>query len=238
VGFSIPANDVKDALYQILQRGKPIRGYLGVEMRDLDPDVRLALQYDGNDGTVVRGILPSSPAQAAGLKPGDIVRTFNGESIRTYTQLFTLVQRTHIGDTVTLGVWRNGKSIDLKATITESGAGSQTAKLPEASPEQGRTRDPEEILQAIGVEVRDLSVPERMRGYRGVVVTGITETGLAASQLKTGDLIIAVNNARISGASEFFLHLASSAAVQDTSLVVFRDGKSVRVTIPALPRRE
>jgi Do/DeqQ family serine protease len=238
VGFSIPANDVKDALYQILQRGKPIRGYLGVEMRDLDPDVRLALQYDGNDGTVVRGILPSSPAQAAGLKPGDIIRTFNGESIRTYTQLFTLVQRTHIGDTVTLGVWRNGKSIDLKATITESGAGSQTAKLPEASTEQGRTRDPEEILQAIGVEVRDLSVPERMRGYRGVVVTGITETGLAASQLKTGDLIIAVNNARISGASEFFLHLASSAAVQDTSLVVFRDGKSVRVTIPALPRRE
>lgn len=235
VGFSIPANDVKDALFQILERGRPIRGFLGVQMRDLDPSVRAALQYDGEDGSAVLGVSPGSPAQAAGLQPRDVVRSFNGTTIRSANQLFALVQSTRIGETVTLGVWRKGQALELKATITESGASGQTTKLPA---EQGRPRDPEEILQALGVEVRDLSVPERMRGFRGVVVTGLTDNGLAAGQLQTGDLIVAVNNARITGASEFFLHLAASAAVQDTALILIREGKSMRVTLPALPHRE
>jgi serine protease Do len=237
VGFSIPSNEVKDSLAQILQRGRPIRGFLGVQMHDMDPDVRAALQYDGEDGSVVRGILPSSPAQAAGLQQGDVIRTFNGESIRNATQLFTLVQRTRVGDAVTLGVWREGKTLDLKAVIAESGSGNMTAKMPEES-DQGRTRDPEEILQALGIDVRDLSVRERMQGFHGVVVTGLTDNGLAVGKVQPGDLIIAVNNGRISGAREFFLYLASSAAVQDTSLVIIRDGKSIRVTLPALPRKE
>jgi serine protease Do len=238
VGFSIPSNEVRESLDQILKRGKPIRGYLGVEMRDLDPYTRAALNYDGQDGTLVRGVLPSSPAQASGLQAGDVVRTFNGESIRTYTQLFALVQRTRVGDTVTLGVWRNGKSLELKVKITESGASGPVAKLPEAAPDQGRYRDPEEILQAMGIEVRDVVVAERLRGLRGVVVTGVAENGLAAGKVQAGDLIIFVNNARISGAGDFFNYLAASAAVQDTALVVFREGKSLRVTLPALPRRE
>jgi Do/DeqQ family serine protease len=238
VGFSIPSNDVLESLNQILDRGKPIRGYLGVEMRDLDPFTRAALKYDGENGSLVRGILPSSPAQAAGLQAGDIVRTFNGESIRTYSQLFSLVQRTRVGETVTLGVWRSGKSLELKVKITESGASGPVAKLPEAASDQGRYRDPEEILQALGIEVRDLSLAERLRGLWGVVVTGVAESGLAASTVKVGDMVVAVNNARISGAGEFFNYLAASAAVQDTALLVIREEKSLRVTVPALPRRE
>jgi S1-C subfamily serine protease len=77
-----------------------------------------------------------------------------------------------------------------------------------------------------------------MRGFRGVVVTRIVSGGLAAGRVQPGDLIIAVNNARVSGASEFFLHLAASAAVQDTSLILIREGKSARVVLPALPRGE
>ena len=79
VGFSIPANDVKDALYQILERGRPIRGFLGVQMRDLDPSVRAALQYEGENGSAILGISPGSPAQAAGLQAWDVVVSFNGD---------------------------------------------------------------------------------------------------------------------------------------------------------------
>jgi Do/DeqQ family serine protease len=235
VGFSIPSNDVKDALFQILERGRPIRGFLGVQMRDLDPSVRSALEYDGENGSAVFGVSPGSPAQAAGLKPWDVIVSFNGEPILSATQLFTLVQATHVGDAVKIGVWRKGKTLELKAIITESGEPSQTAKEPVP---QGRTRDPEEVLQAIGIDVRDLSVAERMQGFRGVVVTGVASTGLAVGKIQQGDLVIAVNNARISGASEFFLHLASSAAVQDTNVLLIREGKSMRTVLPALPRKE
>jgi serine protease Do len=236
VGFSIPANDVKDTLTQILERGRPIRGFLGVQMRDLDPAVCSALGYDGKDGAAVLGISPGSPAQAAGLEAWDIIRSLNGTTIRSASQLFTLVQATRCGNTITLGVWRKGQSLELKASIVESGAAAASAQLPEAAAAQGRTRDPEEVLQAIGIEVRDLSVPERLQGFRGVVVTGLAADGLAAGQVQAGDLILAVNTAQIGGANEFFLHLAASAAVQDTSLQLMREGKFLRVTVPALSR--
>jgi len=239
VGFSIPANDVKDALFQILERGRPIRGFLGVQMRDLDPAVRAALKYDGENGSAILGVSPGSPAQAAGLQAWDVVLSVNGETIRSASQLFALVQAARIGDELALGVWRKGQLLELKAVIAESGSPGTSASPPQSGTEQqGRVRDPEEILQAIGIEVRDLSVPERMRGFRGVVVTGQAADGLAASLVQTGDLIIGLNNSRISGASEFFLHLAASAAVQDTTVHFLREGKTMRVTLPALPRRE
>lgn len=239
VGFSIPSKDVQEALYQILERGRPIRGFLGVQMHDLDPEIRTALEYDGENGAAVLFVQPGSPAQAAGLEASDVVQTFNGKKIRSADQLISFVQTTKVGDSVALGVWRKGQQMELKAVITESGAPSQpAARAPETQGSQGRTRDPDEILQALGIEVRDLSVPERMRGFRGVVVTGLAENALAADKVRRGDLIVAVNSARISGAAEFFLHLSASAAVQDTTLVVFRDGKSMRVTLPSVPRKE
>ena len=236
VGFSLPANDVKDALLQILERGRPIRGFLGVQMRDLDPTVRSAVGYDGRDGAAVLGISPGSPAQAAGLQPKDVIQSLNGETIHSTTQFFGLIQATRIGNSVKLGVWREGRLLELKATITEGGTAAPTSPSPAAAGAQEGARDPEEVLQALGIEVRDLSVPERLRGFRGVVVTGLAAKGLASGTIQAGDLILAVNNVRTGGTTEFFLRLAASAAVQDTTLQLIRDGKSLQVTLPALPR--
>ena len=238
VGFSIPSNDVKEALFQILERGKPVRGFLGVQMHDLDPAVRNQLGYEEKEGSAVAGVSPGSPAQAAGLQPLDVVRFVNGEPIYTSSQLFAVVQRARVGDVIELDVWRSGQSLKLKATIAESGAATTPQQTPGKQQPQGKTRDPDEILQALGIQVRDLSVPERMRGFRGVVVTGLAENALAGDLLKVGDLILAVNNSRISGAMEFFQNLAASAAVQDTTLFIIRDGKTQRVNLPALPRQE
>ena len=239
VGFSIPSNDVKEALFQILDRGRPTaRGFLGLQMRDLDPSVRNALGYEEKEGAVVTGVPPGTPAQAAGLQRLDVVRSVNGRAIYSRAELFAIVQRAHVGDVLTLEVWRDGELLQLKATIAESGATGTPAQTPVNPGLQGRTRDPEEILQTLGIVVRDLSVPERMRGFRGVVVTGLAEKALAGDLLKPGDLIIAVNNVRIGSAMEFFQNLAASAAVQDTTLSLMREGKIQRVNLPALPRQE
>jgi serine protease Do len=238
VGFSIPSNDVRDALFQILERGRPIRGFLGVQMRDMDPTVRAMLGFQEEFGAAVIGVSPGSPALAAGLQPWDVVEAVNGEKIRTSTQLFSLVQRTRIGETLTLDVWRKGESLQLKAVITENNAPEAQTKTPATSSTQGRTYDPEQVLQALGIQVRDLYVQERMLGFRGVAVVGVVQHALAAEHIKPGDLIVAVNNSRISGANEFFLHLAASAAVQDTSLHLVREGQVLRINLPAIPRRQ
>ncbi|RYD22627.1 MAG: PDZ domain-containing protein, partial [Verrucomicrobiaceae bacterium] len=237
VGFSIPPNDVNDALVQILKRGRPIRGFLGVEMRDLDPTVRSAIGYQEKDGAAVIRVAPGSPAEAAGLKSWDVVRAVDGQPIQSFTKLFSHVERTKVGQQITLDVWRKGASVELKATIAERGA-DVAPKLPVAPSGQGQTHDPDEVLKAIGLEVRDLDVPERMRGFKGVVVNGVSQGGLAKDLLAPGDLIVAVNNSRMSSATEFFLYLAASAAVQDTTLHVLREGIVIRVNLPAVPRKE
>ncbi|WP_367870602.1 trypsin-like peptidase domain-containing protein [Luteolibacter sp. Populi] len=220
VGFSIPSNDVKDALFAILERGRPIRGYLGLKM------------VETRAGVQVISVAPGGPAEAAGLKPDDVVQSYDGESIRTINQLVTLVQRTRIGRKVPLIVDRDGKAVPLEATITESLPETGTTTTP------SKMREPAEVLQAIGVIVNDLSPQDRKAGLSGVVVAGVQPGGLAAGQLQAGDLITAVNRIDIRNSYEFYLHLSASAGVQPTSIRYMREGKYGRADLPAVPRKE
>jgi S1-C subfamily serine protease len=121
VGFSIPANDVRDTLFQILERGRPIRGYLGVQVQDLVPA-----------GVAVFGVAPGSPAQKAGLMSGDLVLSFGQVMIRSATQLVDLVQKTPVGEAVELQILRDRQTLSLTAVIGESGS---VESFPQKSPQ-------------------------------------------------------------------------------------------------------
>ncbi len=229
VGFSIPSNEVREALEQIIRRGRPIRGYLGVQMRDLDPAVRLELGYMDGKGSAVLGTTLGAPAHKAGLRAGDVIVSYNGEIIKDTAQLISLVQRSGIGKQVKISIWRKGELIELKATISEATSPPVYSPI---TPEE-KTKDNLLILRNIGVEVRDLTAPERALGYTGVLVTSLLPGGKAAGILQPGDLIISLNNFRISNTNEFYLHLAASAAVQATSLSVLRSGSPLRLSLPA-----
>lgn len=221
VGFSIPSNDVKEALTGILERGKPIRGYLGLRMDET------------RQGAVeVISVKPGSPAEAAGLKDGDMVLSYDGERIASVDQLIKRVQNTRIGKKVQLVVSREDQQLNLEATIAES------QPDPETAPTLGKARDDQEVLEAIGVQVRDLSQQERRMGYSGVVVERVSTGGLALDRLKPGDLITAVNRYDVRTSGEFYRHLATSAGVQVTSISYMREGKTGRVDLPAVPRKE
>ena len=138
MGFSIPSNDVKDSLLQILERGRPIRGFLGVHMRDLDVRARAELGYQDENGAVVLGVASGSPAEAAGLRALDVVRSANHESIHSSAQLLTMVQRSKVGSSLTLEVWRKDQVLQLTATITESGAAMPASQPAGSSGGQGR----------------------------------------------------------------------------------------------------
>ncbi len=235
VGFSIPSNDVKDTLVQILERGKPIRGYLGLKLNDLDLRARTLLGYEEENGVLILMVFQGSPAQVAGLQADDIVRSVNDEKIHSTTQLLSLLQRTKVGKSITLEIWRKGKSMKISATIAEAGLEMPTTLDPNA---QGHMQDPEAVLKLLGIQVQNLTPLDRARGYQGVFVTGITADGLAKSQVMPGDVIFTVNNSRVNDAKEFSQILAASAAAQDTILNVIREGRLIRVVLPALPRQK
>jgi len=228
-GFSIPSNDVKDALNAILERGKPVRGYLGLRMDE------------ARQGVVeVTGVKPGSPAEAAGLKEGDVVINYDGDPIRSRDQLITLVQRTRIGRKVPITVTREGKQLNLEATIAESQPEVENAQQQQQqSPQQGKTRNDAEVLEAVGVVVRDLTQQERrLLGVNGVVVDRVSGNGLAFDRLKPGDLVTSVNRNDVRNSFEFYRQLAAAASVQGTTIAYYRDGKFSRIDLPAVPRKE
>jgi Do/DeqQ family serine protease len=230
VGFSIPSNDVREALEQIISTGRPIRGFLGVQMRDLDAAVRTELGYMEGTGSAVLGTTPGAPADKAGLKPGDIVTSYNGKTVQDTASLISLVQRSNIGETVEMGVWRNGEAIRIEATIAEATSDPVYTEIP---PDE-KSKDSLEILRKVGVEVRALTSTESALGFRGVLVTRILPGSKGMGILMPGDLILTLDDNQVSNANEFYLHLAASAAVQDTILDIIRRGTPMKLTLPAV----
>jgi serine protease Do len=231
VGFSIPANDVRDALTQILERGRPVRGFLGVQTRDVNGMTleQLGLPAD-QEGAIVVGIASGSPAETCGLQPWDIVVAFDNKRIRSASQLLHMVKSTRSGTTVALTVLRGGKESTLHATITESEESPTGAST---TPEPNTPQQLEAVLRAIGIEVRDLTLRERMRGFQGVVVSKVSPNALATPHLQPGDLITAMNQDQVQRAEEFLLHLVASVSRHTTTLSIQRNGENIRVILPA-----
>ncbi|MFC7337393.1 trypsin-like peptidase domain-containing protein [Haloferula chungangensis] len=228
VGFSIPSNDVKQALLAILDRGRPIHGFLGVQMYP-SPLAKAAVGYQG-PGALVGAVLAESPAELAGIQANDVIVRFNGKPIEDRADLFTLVQRSRVGQEVPVEIWRAGENQSLKVKIAE--------REFVARPGSGAlTTEQEKVLGAVGVAVRDLSQEEVMAGYQGVVVTEISPGGLAAGVLLVGDLIELVNQSNFRDSSDFYRNLANSVATQATSLQLIRKGQRGRLTLPPLPQQ-
>lgn len=228
VGFSIPSNEVREALEQILEHGRPIYAFLGVRMKDLDTITRYELGYDGKFGSAVYVITPGSPAELAGLRPGDIILKYNDQEITSTRQIISLVQRSEIDEDVKLQIWRKGEIIHLKATIRES------VSVPSNQPKPIDGEINLGILNTVGIKVRNLSGIEARRGFDGVVATMITPNTLASDFIMPGDLIIGVNNAQITNSNEFYMQLAASVPLQETIIHLIRDRQPMRVTLPKL----
>ena len=122
VGFSIPSNDVRDAIEQILERGRPIRGFLGVQMHDLDLSLRSQLDYGGESGALVAAVVPGSPAELAGLQQWDVIIALDGKRIQSANQLFSIIKSSRVGETVIIEVWRGGEVLKIQAKIAECDA--------------------------------------------------------------------------------------------------------------------
>lgn len=228
VGFSIPSNDVKEALLGILERGRPIRGYLGVRMA-ADPRIKELVGYQG-DGAVILGVSADSPAEQAGLQPKDVVTRYDGEAIESLQQLITLVQRTRVGREVEIEVWRDGRVFITRTKIVESqpGAeGSLTPRLPAG-------RSPGEVVKAAGLDVRNLDRASLAAGLQGARVFSVRAATAADGELEAGDLILGVNQTPVANAGEFEFLFASVATQEPTTIHVIRGAESLAITLPTV----
>jgi serine protease Do len=205
LGFAVPINMAKNIVPQLLEKGKVARGYLGVSVSDLSPDLAQGFGVaPGTKGALVQNVLPDSPAGKAGVQAGDIVTGVNGKKVEGSGQLTRAISSVSPGGKVSLEVLRKGQRKAFTATVAQRPDEERLARGTEEEGPGGGERKKDEKL---GVRVADLT-PEMARELRvqadgGVVVVGVTDDGPAGKAgIRRGDLILEVNLQPVSKVSE------------------------------------
>jgi Do/DeqQ family serine protease len=119
IGFAIPINMVKRVVDQLVDKGKVVRGWIGVALQPLSPELAQSLGVDGGNGAVVGSTIAGSPAAHAGLVQGDVILSYNKTPVEDYRHVQRLVADTTVGSTVDLEVLRKKQKIQVKVTIAE-----------------------------------------------------------------------------------------------------------------------
>ncbi len=119
IGFAIPINMVKRVVDQLVDKGKVVRGWIGVGLQPLSPELVQSLGVPGNGGAVVSSTIAGSPAAQAGLQQGDVILTYDKVPVEDYRHVQRLVAETRVGKSVTLEVLRKKRKIGVTVTIAE-----------------------------------------------------------------------------------------------------------------------
>jgi len=119
IGFAIPINMVKRVVDQLVDKGKVVRGWLGVALQPLSPDLAQSLGLAGTNGAVVGSTITGSPAAQAGLQQGDVIVAYDRTPVDDYRHVQRLVAETRVGKSVTLQIVRKKQKMDVAVTIAE-----------------------------------------------------------------------------------------------------------------------
>jgi serine protease Do len=208
IGFAIPSNTVRMVLESVLKHGRIIRGYLGIQTG--------ASERGGSDsetgGVTVGEVLSGSPAEQAGLQPGDFIRKFDGRDVKNFRTLRTLVAEAPLDKQVELQIIRNGKPLTVRTQIKEQPVDYESARvLPRGNqpqpqgPQQPDDQDVDSPLASIHV---DELTPEKARQLdlppngKGVLVTDVDpDSGVA--ELQKGDVIEEINHQPVTSVSDY-----------------------------------
>lgn len=222
IGFAIPANTVKRILDSVIKNGRVIRGYLGVAIQPVTRELASQFNLPDQNGALVTEVTPGSPAEKAGIQPGDVIRSLNGNNIKDGQQLRSRIADIPVGADVQVQVLREGKELKLGAQIAEHPGQLQAgSSLPAPAPRKGLVQ--QSVLA--GVEVS--AIPDEYRdelppNAQGVLVTGVNPRSAAARILQPGDLIEEINRQPVASPEEYQQALQKFADADKLMLFIAR----------------
>ena len=225
IGFAVPINVARDILGALRTQGHVSRGYLGIQLQDLDPDLQTLVRTREDHGAVVLDVLAGEAGEAAGLQRYDVITEVSGKKVEDSDALVRLISNRAPGSTVELTVVRDGRPVKLAAKLAERSIAD------EDDPEEEEGDDWEQDLSAEGDAFglitseltaktqKDLDIPS---DRRGVVVKEVVGLGPGVDVLAHGDVIVEVNRHPTPHQAEYRKIVATLPDGQVAWLFVYR----------------
>jgi serine protease Do len=225
IGFAVPTSMAKSVMESLMTKGKVIRGWLGVTIQSLTPELAQQFNMKEDKGVLVGDVVEGGPAEKAGVQRGDVITEFDGKKIEEPYQLRNMVANTAPGEEAKLTIIRENKTITKTVTIGELPAEMQ-------KPSTGGEYD--NLLKGVTVQeltpeiAGNLNLPPKLRG---VVVANITGDSPASMILTQGDVIQEINRQKITDMKDYRRVVSKIKPGSDILLLIYRGGTSLYITL-------
>jgi len=245
IGFAIPSNEAKPVIAALREHGSIERGWLGVQIQEVTPDIAQATGLDKAEGALVADIQPNSPAAKSDLKRGDVIVGYDGKPVKELRDLTRLVADTPVGQQATLTIWRDGAKQSVAVQIAKLQPDQEAAASPNDENGAGDNGDngngdvAGQPAAALGLTLSRITPDVRQQfqipdTVKGVVVTDVDASGPAAAQgIQPGDVIEQVAQKDVTTPHEVqtLAQAAREAHRNAVLLLVNRQGNEIYVAV-------
>ncbi|WP_374448596.1 DegQ family serine endoprotease [Stella sp.] len=232
IGFAVPSNLAKPVIEQLKATGKVERGWLGVQIQPVTPDIADSVGLDRSRGALVTSVQPDSPALKAGIRQGDVIIGFGGRAIERVRDLTQAVAITNAGTRSDVVVWRDGRETRLSASIARLDADRQASAEQEPADDQTGGKLGLSLAPLDRDARRENGIPASVRG---VLVAGVDPDSAAADKgIRPGDVIVKVGGRTVATPDEVAERVAAAQGERRKSilLLVNRQGSERFVALP------
>lgn len=225
IGFAIPINMAKSVMSQLKDKGKVVRGWLGVTIQIVTPEIKEKFDLEVTEGALVAEVTKNSPAEKGGLQRGDVITVFDGKKVKEMKFLPSIVAETPVGKKVEVVIVRKGEN--KKLTIKVGELAEETAMAGTTAPE---------TEEKLGLSVQELTTELAeslsLKDEKGVVVSGVRKDSPAfEAGLRRGDLIQEVENELVKNMDDYRGIMKKSSSKKQILMVVMRGGHTSYIVI-------
>lgn len=230
IGLAIPANEVRE-VFEAIVLGRPlIRGYFGLELENISRNYALAVGLRSLNGAVITSVVEGSPAEAAGLLPGDVITKLDSKAMQSAEDALSRIRLMKSDETAKVTIIRKGKPMETEVTAMAK-SDTNTLRLKSDILTTGQS-----IVDAIGIKVRDLTVIERNSmgvgpEYPAILVSKVVDGSQAERRFRNGDLIHQINRSPVSDVASFYDLMGSLPTDSATVITLSRQGKIIQAIL-------
>jgi serine protease Do len=200
VGFAVPVNMARNVMENLIAHGKVVRGYMGVMIQDLNPELAKQFNLANDHGALIGDVSPKGPADKAGFKSGDVILEFNHKPVTDSRHLRLQVAETAPGSTVPVQITRDGKKETLSLTVKELPGSEQIAKNDSDSKDNSDSLNGVTVSDIDGRARNQLDLPQNIKG---AVITDVDQDSAAyEAGLRPGDVIVEINRKPVTDAND------------------------------------